>query len=432
MEPRLSDPAAAPASAEAPIDWSAKWPSLLMLSAVEVLALSTWFSTTAVIPALRESMVLSDLFVSFISSAVSLGFVAGTLLSAFTALPDRVDPRRLIFFAAILAATANGAILLVGPDTWGAIGLRFLTGVAVAALYPVGVKVAATWARPGAGGDLGAIIGLLLGALVLGTAVPYLFTGLSSIDWRWIMGGASVLTLLGGICILPVKLGPGYAQLGPGQKGSAFRPEYVMRAWRDPATRYANLGYFGHMVELYVAWAWIGLFLFASFEANPETAPDANSLAGMGAFTMIGMGAVGCILGGLAADRIGRTAFTIIVMAISGLCTLLVGQLFGGAPIWLFIVCVVWGTTIVADSGQFSSCVMELSTPETRGTVVTFQVSIGFFITVVMINVMPLFRDTLGWEWAFAPYALGPAVGIWFMWKLRREPDAVKLAGGRR
>jgi MFS family permease len=401
--------------------------ALLLLALAEVFALSTWFSATAVIPSLKATTGLSDLLVSLFASMVSAGFVAGTVVSALMALPDRMDPRRLIFMSALLAAAANAAILLTGPDSTGAVILRFLTGVGLAGVYPTGMKLAATWASR----NMGAILGLLIGALVLGTALPHLFNALGGVNWEWTMGAASILTVLAAFLSLGIGLGPSYAKLVPGERG-AFRPEYALRAFTDPAIRYANFGYFGHMVELFVMWSWTGLFLHASFLSNPSTASQASELSGYGAFICIGIGALGCVAGGLIADRIGRTAFTIIVMVISGICTLFIGQLFGGSVFWLLFVGAIWGATIVADSGQFSACVLELATPETRGTLATVQTSVGFLITVGTIQVMPEFVDLLSWEWAFAPYAIGPAFGIWAMWKLRQEPDAVKLANGRR
>lgn len=402
--------------------------ALTLLAVAEVLALSVWFSATAVIPSLRETTAMSDTLVSLYASAVSAGFVAGTLLSALAALSDRMDPRRLMFLSSLLAAAANAAILLVGPESWVAILLRFLTGIGAAGMYPPGMKIAATWATR----NMGMILGLLIGALVLGTALPHLFNALGGIHWEYTLGAASALTVVAAVLCLFIGLGPGYAQLRTGDRPAAFQPEHALRAFRDPATRYANCGYFGHMVELYVMWAWVGLFLYASLEAAGAAHDEANRLAGYGAAAMIGAGTLGCALGGIIADRIGRTAFTIWAMAISGICTLTIGLLFGG-PFWpLLIVGLIWGTTIVADSGQFSACVLELSTPETRGTLATVQTCVGFGITVITIHLMPLSVDLLGWAWAFAPFAIGPAFGIWSMWRLRQEPDAVKLANGKR
>lgn len=403
-----------------------KWPSLILLALAEVFALSLWFSATAVIPALRGAVEITPLQASLFSSAVSAGFVTGTLLSALLALADRLDPRRFFMLAAFTAATANALIMAVGPESWATIALRFVTGMCVAGLYPVGMKIAATWAR----NDMGVLIGLLTGALALGTASPHLFNALGGIDWRFTLITASGLTVVAGLLVNLVGLGPGYAALPPDAKKRAFRPEYAARAFTHKPLRYANFGYFGHMWELYVMWAWIGLFLFASFETSREAAPA--ELAAFGAFGIVAAGAVGCFSGGFVADRIGRTAFTSIMMAASGACTAAVGFLYGADPVWLIVLGLVWGYTIVADSPQFSSCIIELSEPETTGTMLTVQTCVGFTLTLLTIHLLPVLVDEIGWRYAFLPFVPGPLFGIWAMLRLRAQPEAVRIAGGRR
>lgn len=411
---------------------SEKWRSLGLLCLAEVLAVSLWFSATAVIPALRQQFDISDSLASLYSSAVSAGFVTGTLFSALLALSDRFDPRRFFAISATVAAAANAAILLAGPDNGMTIALRFMTGVCMAGLYPVGMKIASTWAK----GDMGVMIGVLTSALVLGSASPHLLNAVGEIDWQVTLGVTSLMAFCAAILIGFVSLGPSYAALPNGAKPKAFRPEIAATAWRNKALRLANFGYFGHMWELYVMWAWIGLFLHASFSTWAESADiSANALdswVAMGAFFVLGAGAIGCAGGGWIADRIGRTAFTSLMMAISGLCTLGIGFLFGLPPVWIIAVGIIWGITIAADSPQFSSSVIELSEPETVGTVVTIQVCVGFSLTLIAIHLLPVFVDLVGWRYAFAPFAIGPALGIWAMLKLRRLPDARKIAGGRR
>jgi MFS family permease len=405
-----------------------KWRSLALLALAEVFALSLWFSATAVIPALRRSFEISGFTASLYSSAVGAGFVAGTLLSALLALADRLDPRRLIALAALVAAAANAAILVVGPVSAGTIALRFVTGMCMAGLYPVGMKIAATWAR----GDMGLLIGALTAAVTLGTASPQLFNALGGVDWRFTIALTSALTVASAALIGFVRLGPGYAALAAGPRARAFRPELAARAWTDKALRLANFGYFGHMWELYVMWAWIGLFLDASFAAWAGDGAAVERWAALGAFAVIAAGAAGCFGGGWIADRIGRTAFTSIMMTVSGLCTLTVGLLFGLDPVWIVLLGLVWGFTIVADSPQFSSSIIELSDPETTGTMLTMQTCIGFLLTLVAIHLMPPLVAALGWRYAFMPFAVGPAFGVWAMLRLRARPEAVRIAGGRR
>ncbi len=405
-----------------------KWRSLALLALAEIFALSLWFSATAVIPALRRSFEIDGFTASLYSSAVGAGFVVGTLLSALLALADRLDPRRFFALAALVAAAANALILVVGPVSEATIGLRFVTGMCMAGLYPVGMKIASTWAK----GDMGLLIGMLTGALTLGTGTPHLFNALGGVDWRFTILSSSALTLISVALIGFVRLGPGYAALQKAPKGRAFRPELAARAWTDKALRLANFGYFGHMWELYAMWAWIGLFLHASFTAWSGDGEAAGPWAALGAFVVMVAGAAGCFGGGWIADRIGRTAFTSIMMTVSGLCTLAAGFLFGLSPIWIVLLGIVWGFTIVADSPQFSSSIIELSDPQTTGTAVTIQTCIGFSLTLVAIHLMPVFVETLGWRYAFAPFAIGPVLGVWAMLRLRARPEAVRIAGGRR
>jgi MFS family permease len=395
--------------------------SITVIAASQVAAMTLWFSATAIIPALQAEHGLDSTTASLFTSAVQLGFVMGTLVSAFLGLADRWDPRRLFMWSALVAAVANGAILLLDPSSAPVIALRFATGVCMAGIYPVGMKLASTWAK----GDMGMLLGLLVGALTLGSAAPHLFNALGGIDWQLTLATGSVAALIAALTIRISGIGPNVGQSPP------FNPRLALAAWTSPSLRLANLGYLGHMWELYAMWAWIGLFLHASFQISFAEESTAAVAAAFVTFATIGVGALGCILGGAFADRWGRTTLTMLAMALSGSCALLIGFLFGGEPVLLVVVCLVWGFAIVADSAQFSASVAELADRSLVGTMLTIQTSMGFLLTLLTIHLVPLLVAEFGWSYAFAFLAIGPYVGVLAMWRLRRHPDAAKLAGGR-
>ncbi|MGE5146773.1 MAG: MFS transporter, partial [Candidatus Eiseniibacteriota bacterium] len=341
--------------------------SIAIIAFAEVAAMAVWFSASAVIPALRAEGAIDATTSSLFTSAVQLGFVAGTLVSAIFGLADRLEPRRFFIGSALTAAAANGAILLFAPASPAVIALRFLTGACMAGVYPVGMKLATSWAK----GDLGLMVGLLVGALTLGSAAPHLFNALGGIDWRFTIAAASISTLIAAIAMRFAGVGP---NLGRSPK---FHPGLALKAWTTPALRLANLGYLGHMWELYAMWAWIGVFMNASFGTSMAGA-RAETWASLATFATIGAGAIGCIAGGAVADKIGRTTVTMIAMTVSGGCALVVGFLFGGSPLALAALCVIWGVAVVADSAQFSASIAELSDRSLVGTMLTVQTSLGF------------------------------------------------------
>jgi MFS family permease len=290
----------------------------------------------------------------------------------------------------------------------------FLAGV-----YPPAMKILATWFRHGRG----LALGVLVGALTLGKATPYLINGIGSANWRYNIVFVSGLAIAGGLIVLF------FVSDGPFALPAArFDLTQVSRVFRNRGVRLANFGYLGHMWELYAMWTWIPFMIRASLAARKSD----PVLAEVGSFIVIGCGALGCVVAGLIADRIGRTIVTSAAMAISGTCCLIIGLLFGANPILLLIVAAIWGASVVADSAQFSACVTELGDPQYIGTALTLQTCLGFLLTTISIELIPRVEAWLGWRYAFAILAPGPLFGVVSMIRLRGLPEAEKIAHGRR
>jgi len=401
---------------------AAAWRQLVLLSLAELLALSLWFSASAVLPALKLEWELGDGGGAALTIAVQAGFIVGTLASALANLPDIVAARTLMVIGAALGALANGALALGVSSLGPALALRFVTGVCLAGAYPPAMKIMATWFREGRG----LAIGVLIGALTVGSATPHLIPAITALNWRGTLLVASALALAGAAVVLF------FVGDGPHRFPSArFDLRMAAAVFRERGPRLACFGYLGHMWELYAMWTWIAAFLAASLEAN-----GGGSYVGLGpsgaTFLVVALGALGCWAGGVASDRWGRTALTMVAMALSGTCAAIIGLTFGGSPSLTLLVAAVWGITVIADSAQFSTAITELSPSAYVGTALTAQTCIGFALTMASIWLIPPLVARIGWRWAFAVLAIGPALGVIAMARLRGSRDAVKMAGGRR
>jgi MFS family permease len=400
---------------------AARWRFLALLGLAIVLSFTTWFSATAITPELQRAWSLSPAGVAWLSNGVQIGFVCGALAASLVNLPDIVRLNTLMAVSGALAGVAN-ALLLLEPGEGTVIALRFVTGLALAGVYPPALKVVSTWFVR----DRGLALGVMIGALTLGSSMPHLFRALAAaIDWRVVIAASTVSALASAALFLA------FAHEGPYPFGRAvFDPRQAGVVFRDRDLFLANLGYFGHMWELYAMWAWLLVFVNAALAAQQASSA---ALASALTFAAIGAGFFGCIIGGLLSDRIGRTLTTAGMMIVSGLCAAGVGFAFTG-PAWLFIaVIVVWGIAVIGDSAQFSAAISELADRRFVGTALSMQVGIGFALTVVAIWLMPRFAELVGsWRWAYLMVVPGPAVGAIAMLLLRRSPAAARLANGRR
>lgn len=396
-----------------------RWTALAVLATSTFLGMSCWFSASAVLPLLRREWELDAGASAWMTIAVQLGFVASSLLAAILNLPDLVPPRRLMLLGALAAAIVNGGIALCqGPGP--ALFLRFLTGAGLAFVYPPSLKVTATWFRR----DRGLAMGVMIGALTLGSALPHLLNAVGGADWRMVLLGTSLLTAAGGLL---AEFG---ARDGPDPFPMAvFDPRQAMLAFRNPGVRLASLGYFGHMWELYAMWSWCGAF-FAHVIEREGGSPESR-LASLAAFGAIGAGAAGCLLAGRWGDRLGRTWVTTLSLVCSGACAAIIGQPWLPLGVVLSLG-LVWGFWVVADSAQFSAIVTETADQHYVGTALTLQLALGFTLTVVTIWLVPWVRDAHGWAPALALLAVGPVMGAAAMLRLRSLPISLRIAGGRR
>ncbi len=383
--------------------------SLAILVVAIIAPMSLWFVSAAVLPEMLKEAALSPGRQAALSSAVQIGFVIGALLSAFFGLPDRFDPRRVFAAASLLAAGANAALLWVPVGGDAAVLARLATGGLLAGVYPVGMKIAIGWGLK----DRASIVSMLIGALTFGAAVPHLAALGGGADWRLTVAMTSLASVAASLAVFAVALGPHH------RTAPRFDPRAILTAWTNRKVRLAYAGYFGHMWELYSMWAWIAVIAAASYAAWMDAAA-AERMARLTAFAAISAGAVACFVAGWAADRVGKAEVAAAAMAVSCLAALATAWSFGGPP-WLHLLAMlVWGASIAPDSGQFSTLVADHAPPERAGSLMTLQTALGFALTFLTVQATPMLAAATDWPTVLVVMAIGPALGIVAMLRLRR------------
>ena len=386
--------------------------------------MTLWFSASAVIPQLNEEWNLSPAQRSWMTMSVQIGFVVGALGSGFLNIADRFPIRHVLVVSTFWGAAFNLIIAFFSKSVEFTLFLRFLTGLALSGVYPPGMKLMATWCQK----DRGLCIGVLVGSITIGSAFPHLLNAFPLFGedgmppWRIVLVSTSAQAVVGAlITLFFVQPGPLLPKSAPlnwrfAAEGLLYRP-----------TRLANFGYLGHMWELYAMWSWTPLFLILSYKDSGWSL----QLARIAGFGVIAIGAVGSLLAGILADRIGRTTVTVWSLVVSGICAIISGFLFD-FPLILTFVCLIWGFAVVADSAQFSTAITELADQRYVGTALTIQTSLGFLLTLITIHLIPLLVESIGWKWSFSILALGPIAGIWSIRILRKLPEANKMASGHK
>jgi MFS family permease len=401
-----------------------RWRQLAVICGGVLLAFAPWFSASAVAPLLQAEWHPSTLDLPLLTVAVQIGFAIAAIGLAVSGAADAIAGPRLFLAGSIVAAAGNLGFAFLSSSPAAALPWRLVTGAGLAAVYPVAVRMLSGWFRR----ERGLAVGTLIGALTVGSALPHLVRAIGAtngLDWRPTVAIASVLAVGGGGLVgIAGRTGPNEVL------SSRFSPAAAARAFGEPSVRLANLGYLGHMWELYAMWTWAPAFLAASFAAA-GTADAAG--AALASFAVVAIGGVGCVIAGRLADRLGRTTLTIAAMAGSGGSALAIGFLFGGPPIVVLSLALFWGLTVVADSAQFSAAVSELAPPGTAGSALSLQMATGFLLTGVTILGLGLAAPTgEAWRIAFWILAAGPITGIIAMWRLRGRPDARRMANGHR
>ena len=393
-------------------------PNAVLITIVisQFLCTSLWFAGNGVLTSLARDLDLPLSVLGHLTSAIQLGFISGTLIFAMLRVADRFSPSNVFLFSALAGALANLAIVFPGNTLVTLLLLRFITGFFLAGIYPVGMKIAADYFDKG----LGKALGYLVGALVVGTALPHLLRAIGSeVDWKNILIWISLLAATGGMMIgLFVADGP-YRRSGA---GIDLRESFT--AFRIPAFRRAAFGYFGHMWELYALWTFVPVMLLYLNNTHPGWGINVSLLS----FFVIGIGGLGCVFNGYLSRTIGAGRAAMIALVTSGLCCLLSPALLHlDARSIVFAIILIWGTAVVADSPMFSTLVAQESPAVSRGTALTIVNCIGFAITIVSIQLLNWLYSVLDLMYLFLFLVPGPVLGLYAMISGRADKSSTHV-----
>jgi len=369
---------------------------------------SLWFVGNAILPDIQKHLSVQNNAAGNITSVVQFGFIAGTLIFAIFSIADRFASAKVFFVSSLIAAFSNVAIIWFAKNLAGLYLLRFLTGFFLAGIYPVGMKIASDWYDKG----LGKALGLLVGALVFGTALPHLLrSNMYALPWTQVLVFTSSFAVAGGLLVLL------FVGKGPYRKpATRFQFSAIFQVFKSADFRSAAFGYFGHMWELYTLWAFVP-YIFSFYNSGSHPALNIP----LWSFLIIAAGGIGCIAGGYVSQKTGSSRVAFFALLTSGLCCLCSYAIFHLPPIFFLLTLILWGVAVAADSPQFSTLVARTAIPEYKGTALTIVTCIGFAITIVSIQFINYLQDWIKIDSLFVLLAPGPLIGLMFLFRLLKE-----------